>query len=280
MKIPLLPDRPRPLIFAHRGCSSLAPENTLAAFRKARETGAPGIELDIHVCRSGELVVAHDDTFARTAGDPRAIADLSWEEIRKIDVSGGRRPPEGAGEHPPLLDEVLEEFCPGMYIDIELKTEKTKDDPLPLLAARKLEQFGDRALCSVTVSSFNPFALAAFKRHCPGVPTAVIWSAGREVPLILRRGFGRFISRCDYLKPVHLQVNRLSRFRFSVLEGRPLVPWTIDDRGLAERLLKTGCEGIITNRPQDFCPAEGSPVPAAGPSADSGPGTQARDTAR
>lgn len=256
--LPLLPDRPRPLVFAHRGCSSLAPENTLAAFRKARETGAPGMELDIHVCRSGELVVAHDDSFARTAGDPRAIADLSWEEIRKINVGGGVFPPgtrlgEHTAEHPPLLDEVLEEFCPGMYIDIELKTEKTKDDPLPLLAARKLEQFGDRVLNSVTVSSFNPFALAAFKKHCPRVPTAVIWSADREVPLILRRGLGRFISRCDYLKPVHLQVNRFSHFRFSVLEGRPLVPWTIDDRGLAERVLGIGCEGIITNRPQDFC---------------------------
>ena len=258
--LPLLPERPRPLIFAHRGCSSLAPENTLASFRRARETGAPGIELDIHVCRSGELVVAHDDTFARTAGDPRAIADLSLEEIRKIDVgTHSSKEYSSPGEHPPLLDEVLEEFCPGMYIDIELKTEKTKDDPLPLLAARKLEQFGDRALNSVTVSSFNPFALAAFKKHCPRVPTAAIWSADDDVPFMLRWGFGRFISRCDYLKPVHLQVNRFSRFRFSVLERRPLVPWTVDDRGLAERLLKTGCEGIITNRPQDFCSAERPP---------------------
>jgi glycerophosphoryl diester phosphodiesterase len=253
--LPLLPDRSRPLIFAHRGCSSLAPENTLAAFRRARETGAPGIELDVHVCRSGELVVAHDDTFARTAGDPRAVADLSLEEIRRINVGVH----SSLTEYPPLLDEVLEEFCPGMYIDIELKTRKTGDDPLPLLTARKLEQFGDRALCSVTVSSFNPFALAAFKKHCPTDPTAAIWSADREVPLILRRGFGRFISRCDYLKPVYLQVNRFSRFRFSVLEGRPLVPWTVDDRGLAERLLETGCEGIITNRPQDFCSGDSGP---------------------
>jgi glycerophosphoryl diester phosphodiesterase len=218
-------------------------------------------------------VVAHDDNFARTAGDPRAIADLSLEEIRKIDV-GVRPAPEGhssPGECPPLLEEVLEEFCPGMYIDIELKTRKTGDDPLPLLTARKLEQFGDRALGSVTVSSFNPFALAAFKRHCPVVPTAAIWSADDDVPFILRWGFGRFISRCDYLKPVHLQVNRFSRFRFSVLEGRPLVPWTVDDRGLAERLLETGCVGIITNRPQDFCSGDAG-LPGPGRDTDQGAG--------
>ena len=99
-RVPLLPDRKRPMLFAHRGCSSLAPENTMASFKKAREVGAPGIELDIHVCKSGELVVVHDDTFQRTAGDSRAIADLTLAEIQAIDV--------GKGERPPLLDDGLE----------------------------------------------------------------------------------------------------------------------------------------------------------------------------
>jgi glycerophosphoryl diester phosphodiesterase len=239
----LLPDRKRPLIFAHRGCSSLAPENTMMAFKKAREVGAPGIELDIHICRSKELVVAHDDTFQRTAGDSRAIADLTLPEIQVIDV--------GKGEHPPILDDVLEEFCPGMYIDIELKTRKTRDDPLPAFLAEKLNRFGDKALKSVTVSSFNPFSLAAFKKLCPQISTSIIWSADAEVPPILRYGFGRFLSHCDYLKPVHRQVNRLSHFRLSVLERRPMVPWTIDDPALTEKMLQAGCIGIITNRPQD-----------------------------
>ncbi|GHV63269.1 hypothetical protein AGMMS49587_12750 [Spirochaetia bacterium] len=165
-------------------------------------------------------------------------------EIKAIDV--------GKGEHPPLLEDVLEEFCPGMYIDIELKTRKVKDDPLPGLLAEKLKQFGDRALKSVAVSSFNPFSLASFKKLCPQIPTAIIWCADTEVPLILHYGFGRFLSHCDYLKPVHRQVNPFSHFRLSVLERRPLVPWTIDDPALAGKMLKTGCIGIITNRPQDM----------------------------
>ena len=251
--VPLLPDRPRPLLFAHRGWSSLAPENTMASFKKAREVGASGIELDIHVCKAsgeastgslGELIVAHDDTFQRTAGDGRAIEDLTLVEIKAIDV--------GKGEHPPLLEDVLEEFCPDMYIDIELKTRKVKDDPLPGLLVEKLKQFGDRALNSVTVSSFNPMSLVTFKKLCPQVPTAIIWSADTEVPPILRYGFGRFLSHCDYLKPIHRQVNPFSHFRLSVLEKRPMVPWTIDDPALAKKMLKTGCIGIITNRPQDL----------------------------
>jgi glycerophosphoryl diester phosphodiesterase len=238
--VPLLPDRPRPLLFAHRGCSSLESENTLAAFKKAREVGAPGIELDIHVCASGELVVAHDHSFNRTArgdnkGGGKEIEELSLDEIRSIDV--GRGPP-------PLLEEVLEEFCPGMYIDIELKSRKVFDDPLPALAAKKIISFGEKILSSVTVSSFNPFSIKTFKECCPPVPTAIIWSAGKDIPFFLRRGFGRIISACDYLKPVHLQAARFRRF--------PRVPWTVDDPALAKELLALGCEGIISNRPQDM----------------------------
>jgi glycerophosphoryl diester phosphodiesterase len=223
----------------------------MASFNKARETGVPGLELDIHVCASGELVVAHDDTFQRTAGDSRSIAELDYREIKTIDV-GSFFDPVFRGERAPLLDDVLEALCPDIYIDIELKTRKTKDDPLPGLLAKTIKRFGDRALKSVTASSFNPFSIRAFKRLCPQVPTAVIWSTDTEVPLILRRGFGRFLAHCDYLKPVYRQVNRWSRFRWNGVEKRPLVPWTIDDRALAERILETGCAGIITNRPQDM----------------------------
>jgi putative peptidoglycan lipid II flippase len=222
----------------------------MASFKKARETGAPGIELDIHVCATGELVVAHDDTFGRTAGDSRAIEDLGLKDIRALDV-GSFFGPDFRGEHPPLIEEVLEEFCPGMYIDIELKTRKTGKDPLPGLLAEKIRQFGEKVEKSITVSSFNPYAILSFKKLCPQIPTAIIWCSGREVPLILRRGFGRFISLCDYLKPVHLQINRFSCFVWSLPERKPIVPWTVDDPELAEKLLKMGCHGIISNRPQD-----------------------------
>jgi glycerophosphoryl diester phosphodiesterase len=229
----------------------------MAAFKKARELGAPGIELDVHICASGELVVAHDDSFTRTAGDGRTIETLTLKEIKNIDAGSffksqipGRV--SFKGETPPLLEDVLEEFCPDMYIDIELKTRKTRDDPLPARVAAIIKALRDRTIHAVTVSSFNPICLVAFKKLCPQVPTAVIWSAGKEVPPPLRYGLGRFISHCDYVKPIHVQVNRWSYFKMAVLEGRPLIPWTIDDPILAEKMLKSGCDGIITNRPQDM----------------------------
>ena len=56
-------------IFAHRGASAYAPENTLEAFKMAVDMGAHGVELDVHICRSGELVVAHDETIERVSMD-------------------------------------------------------------------------------------------------------------------------------------------------------------------------------------------------------------------
>jgi glycerophosphoryl diester phosphodiesterase len=253
-RVPLLPDRPRPLCFAHRGCSSLAPENTFASFNKARECGAPGLELDIHATLDGKLVVVHDDTFIRTApadnnGNGKKPEELRFDEIRNIDV-GSFFDPQYSAERPPLLENVLEEFCPAMYVDIELKSRRTKGDPRPVLLEKKIKSMGTKINSAVTVSSFNPFCLKTFKKELNSISTAIIWCSDPEVPLILRRGFGRMLSSCDYLKPIHKQVNAFSMFRFSFLEKRPVVPWTIDDPELARKLIDGGSEGIITNCPQ------------------------------
>jgi glycerophosphoryl diester phosphodiesterase len=246
-KLAVLPDRPRPLLFAHRGCSSLAPENTMASFKLAKQFGLPGIELDIHLCASGELVVAHDDKFKRTANDPRNIEELTYEEIKQIDI-GSFFDSAFKNERVVLLEEVLEEFCPGMYIDIELKTRKTSHDTLPELAAKKLQSFGKDICNAVTISSFNPFALRAFKKAAPQIPTALIWSDDAEVPWVLRKGAGRLIAGCDYLKPEHAQVQRASRF----INHGPIIPWTIDDSDLAKKMIALGAEGIISNKPQEL----------------------------
>ena len=60
-------------IFAHRGASGYAPENTLEAFRLAAEMGAHGVELDVHICRSGELVVTHDETVERVKEEDNVL---------------------------------------------------------------------------------------------------------------------------------------------------------------------------------------------------------------
>ena len=64
----LFPFTRYPLLFAHRGCSNAAPENTMAAFQKVLDYNIPGVELDVHICRTGELLVTHDFNLHRVTG--------------------------------------------------------------------------------------------------------------------------------------------------------------------------------------------------------------------
>lgn len=249
----LLPEHPRPLLFAHRGCSSLAPENTMEAFHLAKDAGAPGLELDIHRCKSGQLVVIHDDSLLRTTGLNRPVEDCTWDELKGLDA-GSWLDKSFSHCRLPLLQEVLEEFLPDLYIDIELKSRRSSADPLPEALAEMLESFGKRAEGQVTVSSFNPLALRNFKKQGPQYPTAVIWCGDAELPSYLHHGEGRWLAGCDYLKPIHHKVSRAFSFMLGTLGGWPIVPWTVDSPDLGRDLLRKSCAGIITNRPQDLVP--------------------------
>jgi glycerophosphoryl diester phosphodiesterase len=76
----------KPLIIAHRGASALAPENTFAAFQKAIDAGADGIELDVRLSKDGVPVVFHDSTLKRLAKIERSVAEFTAAELNKIDV--------------------------------------------------------------------------------------------------------------------------------------------------------------------------------------------------
>ena len=87
-------------IFAHRGASAYAPENTLEAFDLAAKMGADGVELDVHLCRSGEIVVAHDETVDRVSSGSGRIRELSLSELKSFVFN--RTHPEYANARMPL----------------------------------------------------------------------------------------------------------------------------------------------------------------------------------
>jgi len=99
------------------------------------------------------------------------------------------------------------------------------------------------------VSSFNPFALRRFKAFSPGIPTAIIWSRSKDLYWFLRRGEGRWIGNVDALKP---EQGLLKRKRLLASLRPPVLPWTVDSKADAERLLAFGAAGIISNRPHEI----------------------------
>ena len=253
-RLPLYPGIPRPLVFAHRGLSSIAPENTMAAFRLAREMGAPGVELDVHLTSDGGLVVTHDHSTGRIAGAALDVERSTMKELQALDV-GAWKGERWKGERLISLAELFEELGEGLYYDVELKSNIASDYGLEAAVAACLrDAFASKPLLvgRILVSSFNPMSLARFKYLAPAIPTAAIWSSDSEVPPYLRHGEGRWIGKVDALKPDSAKVGRLSSFRWRRLGRYPILPWTVDDKAEAERLIALGCEGVISNRPQDL----------------------------
>ena len=243
-RLPLFPDFPRPLVFAHRGVSAVAPENTRASFALAKGYGIPGVELDVHLCASGELVVTHDHSAKRVTGEDVDLESNTWDRLKELDA-GSWKGSAYKGERFPLLSELLEEFGEDFYWDIEIKSRDAADRGLEAALARLLEN--PRWSNRVAISSFNPVALKRFKACSPKIPTAIIWCRSKDLKWYLRHGEGRWIGNVDFLKPDRTLVKTVS-----APGARERSVWTVDDPAEARRLLSLGCSGIISNRPHEL----------------------------
>ena len=229
------------LVFGHRGMSQYYPENTMLSFSKCAENPAvDGVELDVHVCRSGEVVVAHDFSLKRTAGIDSEIEEFTLDELKKIDVGSFKG--EGFSDcRIPLLSELFSAFGDRFVYDVELKVKAGKVNRE--LSAKVWDLIREYNLeDTVLVSSFNPFALRAFRSVSHGaIPTADIYEDAPSIPRALRRGAGHLVSRSTFRKPCFRQVDgpMLEKHR-----NLPAVTWTVNDRQDALRLLGLNKDGM------------------------------------
>jgi glycerophosphoryl diester phosphodiesterase len=227
----------RPLVIAHRGASADAVENTLAAFRLAREEGADGVELDVMRCATGEVIVFHDDDLERLGKRAGLVRALPLAALREVDLGGGERIP--------LLDEVLEELGP-LLVNIELKSQsRLADDGLASSVAAIVarHETGARAV----VSSFDPWLLARFRRRAPAVATGLLFAHDQSLPL--RRAWSAALLRPAALHPEALLIDARA-VRAWHARGYAINVWTVDDAAELRLLAALGVDGLITNRPK------------------------------
>ena len=245
----IFPFAKKPLLFGHRGCSMAYPENTLSAFRGILENGVPGVELDIHMCRSGELVVIHDFNTFRTTGVDAVVEELDYRDIKGLDA-GSFFSPAFKGESIPTLEDVFELMGNKVYYDIEIKHNRNKYGLMEkkLLETIKRYNLEER----VIISSFNPVAVKGIKKYTPGIPTAVIYAVHPKVPFILQKGAGRFIAKPDILKPDKAQVTKKTIRVRKQKNKYSIIAWVEDDKKGAEDLLMLGVDGIVSNQPEEL----------------------------
>ena len=230
---------------AHRGIPSLAPENTLPAFREAVVAGVDGIELDVLETADGVVIVRHDFDLERTTDGEGYVWERSWDEISRLNAAYRR--PEGYPPTPvPRLDEVLALIPGDMLINIEIKSHHWHPTGIE---AKVVELVGKQNLVERTmISSFNPLVLLKVRRLEPRLALALIWW-DEDVPWLLRRPRLLGLVRPDCLHPnmalvTPEVVNRAHR------RGMRVNVWTVNNRPMIEYLRSIGVDGIFTDFPE------------------------------
>ncbi len=231
------------LNFAHRGASQNAPQNTLAAFRLAREMGVDGVELDVQVSKDGEAVVIHDFTVDATTDGQGPVKDKTLAELKELDA-GSRFDARFAGERIPTLEEVIVEVGHQLVLNIELKARAFGSAHLVAEVVRLIEDHG--LIHRVIVSSFNPLALRRVKKLNQRIATGLLYYF--DLPAHLLRALLLFLTEPDALHPEKHLVTQ-EYMRWAKERGYRVNVWTVDEPAEMERLIALGVDGIITNRP-------------------------------
>ncbi len=234
------------LLFGHRGVPEETPENTLASFQRAVELGLDGVELDARLCKSGELVVFHDEKVDKLTDGSGYVKELAFDELRQLEA-GVRFGRNFKSERIPSLEEALGVLGGKMLVNIELKGNSIGDDGLAGKVVALVERMGLRS--SVILSSFNPFYVWRVARARAGLTVGLLFAD--DQPVHLRRAWASRLVKIDGLHPRYpLVTDRL--MRRARARNWFVSTWTVDDPALAARLFETGVDIVITNRPEQM----------------------------
>ena len=227
-----------PLIVAHRGDSTKAPENTAAAIRSAVAAGADWIEFDTRETRDGALLLFHDGDLKRFTGQKTPFESLGFQEARKLDVGSWFDDQKTfASERPPTLEEAIR-FCleGGRTPLIERKT-GTPEAHLKVIRDLKAEN-------RVVVQAFDWKFLAEFRRLAPEIPIGALGDKEADA---------KKLAELAALKPDWIGWNQkyLSEpeiAKFHAL-GAKVAVWTVNDLARLRDFAAWGVDALITDRP-------------------------------
>lgn len=220
----------------HRGAKGLLAENTLESIDLALHHGVDAIEIDVHRCRSGELVVIHDFTLERTTDGTGEIAQKSLEDLRSLRVEQRYTIP--------LLTEVLDLVRNKCTVNIELKGEDTAGETCRIIR-EYIKNFG-WGYKDFIVSSFRESLLLEVKRLDKNIPLAILTEESLDQALVI----GRYLKA----KAIHPSAEIISGMRVKQLQeaGFQVNVWTVNTPEDIAQMKDFGVNGIITDYPDRF----------------------------
>jgi glycerophosphoryl diester phosphodiesterase len=235
-----------PLVIAHRGYSSVAPENTLAAFEAAVRCGAHMVETDLHPAADGSAVLIHDADVDATTGGSGRVADLGPAELSLLDA-GSWFSPAYRGQRVPLLADLLDLLAEhsGTQLLLELKGAWGRAEVEGVL--RDVRRSG--ALEQVVLQSFEVSTLTIVQDLAPRVRRAVLLDELETDALAQGRALRRDLGVVACNPAVAALTARPTAVAELHAAGLEVWPWTVDEAALWRVLVEAGVDGVITNRP-------------------------------
>lgn len=228
-------------IFAHRGASGDAPENTLEAFALAASQGAHGVELDVRHSKDGMLVVTHDESVDRVSTGTGRVAELTLSELKRL--SFGKLFPAYRDARIPTLEEVFALLSPtGLSVNVELKNSEADVPGLEeecLSLAAKMGMSG-----RVLYSSFNHHSMLRMKRLDSTASCGLLYSATMVRPWEYALSLG-----VDAIHPHLSELLVPGECEAAHSMGIRVHTWTVDDEAHLQMVLSAGADIVITNNP-------------------------------
>jgi glycerophosphoryl diester phosphodiesterase len=217
-----------PRIMGHRGAKAYEPENTLRSVRRALDMGVQAVEIDVHISRDGHLVVIHDATVDRTTNGQGRVADLSWEELRRLDA--------GMGELLPSLEEVVALVRGRAHLFVELKDPSAVEPLAAFFSAQDL-------FAEAHVISFWHPSLKKLRGLEPRIRTGVLFVGCPVDPPTLAHAAAAeaLMLNYQYLTPELVQAARQN--------GLTVAVWNIDTIEDLQPVLPLNLDYIGSNAP-------------------------------
>lgn len=232
------------IVFAHRGLNTLAPENTMAAFRLAYEKGLTWLETDVDVLGDGTVIICHDTTLDRTTNRSGSYYGLSVGDLDDIDA-GSWFSPEYAGERLPKFSDLIKFMNEtGMNCNVEVKSSEAGRQMTLMLIdnlLRELEQL--KSPSKVIISSFNHVLLAKLKQKAPHLPVGCLYET-----CALYDDWKSMLELvgADYIHPEDTGLTRekVQAFRRA---GFGVNVWTVNSTARANELFNWGVTGVFSD---------------------------------
>jgi glycerophosphoryl diester phosphodiesterase len=233
-----------PPVIAHRGVGALAPENTLASIRMAKEQGAHWVEFDVKITYDGVPILMHDEKLERTTDGCGLVSEVSWEEMQRFDA-GRRFDSKFEGERIPLLADALKVVLENdLSALIEIKPCPGRAKATTMVAMIEIAKIWPEQDVFPVISSFDMDSLEVAAQLEPPWPRCVLM---REWEEDWRRKLAQVDACAISFKQEHLTEERVKEISNT---GVSLLAYSVDNADKAKELLAWGVSAVYSCAPR------------------------------